>query len=316
MNESPLISVLISTHNPDTKRLSMTLEALENQTLTRNKWQLVLVDNASNPPVLSSIFADCPSVNARLIQEPRLGLTYGRIAGIKCSNTPFIVFVDDDNCISSDYLEQVASIFSRYSQLGLAGGKIEALWEEREPEEWAIPFLQNLAIRDHGEEIEISNPTSPKSYPSKAPVGAGMAARSESLRSWVEKCEGGTSLTGRQGASLSSAEDCDMVLHALQDGWSVGYFPSLSLKHIIPSTRLSKNYLADLGYGIAISWLHVLNEHEICPWKKINSKTLPLRKLRSYLRTKAWSGPAAYIRWKTSCGHFEGLASIPQRSTE
>ena len=46
------VSVVISTHNPNEPRLQRTLAGLRAQTLPLDRWQLVLVDNASTDPAV------------------------------------------------------------------------------------------------------------------------------------------------------------------------------------------------------------------------------------------------------------------------
>src|SRR5690606_27179320 len=102
--------------------------------------------------------------------------------------------------------------------------------------------------------------------------------------------------------SLTSGEDNDLVIYALNQGYRVGYFPNLELTHLIDKRRLNKKYLAKLNFQSSKSWIKVLSMHNICPWKPIASWTKPLRKLKSFFTYKAWRGPAEYIKWRGTCG--------------
>jgi hypothetical protein len=48
-----------------------------------------------------------------------------------------------------------------------------------------------------------------------------------------------------------------------------------------------------------------LTLHGICPWPAIAGWTVPLRQLKAWITYRAWSGPAARIRWQGACGHFD-----------
>jgi hypothetical protein len=96
----------------------------------------------------------------------------------------------------------------------------------------------------------------------------------------------------------------------LKRGSTVCYLPQLKMFHLIPSGRLTREYLGRLNHGIAKSWVQVLALHGICPWKSVYFWTVPLRKCRAYFRYRAWAGPAEYVRWRGACGHFEGRALI------
>ena len=92
-----IVSVLISTHRPHSGRLTRTLDGLLAQRLPTDKWELVLVDNASPEPLQIADLRLNRHPNAVLVREERLGLTYGRLAGIQHSRGQILVFVDDDN---------------------------------------------------------------------------------------------------------------------------------------------------------------------------------------------------------------------------
>lgn len=112
-------------------------------------------------------------------------------------------------------------------------------------------------------------------------------------------------LTDRRGDSLASAGDNDLVFTILRDGWKVGYFPQLKVTHLIPSSRLTVDYLARANRGVQRSWVEVLGKHGACPWPTIGRGTLALRKLRSWFANRAW-GRVGNIRWNGCCGNFEG----------
>jgi hypothetical protein len=134
-----------------------------------------------------------------------------------------------------------------------------------------------------------------------------MALRAESAQAWCQAPSTGRP-SDRQGAELTSGGDNDIVLTIMESGWEVGYFPSLVLTHLIPAARTDAAYLARLNRGIAKSWIHVLSQHDACPWTPIAPWTAPLRKFKAWFTYAAWTSPAARIRWQGACGHFEGLA--------
>ena len=306
----PEISVVISAHNPHPDRFGRALQGLLRQTLLPLRWELVLVDNASWPPIDFAALAH-RFENIVPIREERLGLAFGRLAGIQRSRAGILVFIDDDNVVGPDYLQNSLAIFHRHPGLGLGGGKSLPEWESGDPEAWVRESYGNLALRDLGDHELLASLSTPRVYPACAPIGAGMIARRGAIQGWVSRCAGDAVLTGRRGSELASGEDCDIVLSALQDGWSVGYFPELSLIHLIASARVTREYLSRLNYGIAKSWIQVLARHGIYPWPPAAPWSVPFRKARAYFRCRVWDGPAEYVRWKGACGQFDGRAEIP-----
>jgi glycosyltransferase involved in cell wall biosynthesis len=305
----PRISVAISTHNPDVILFDKTLRALAEQTLPINDWELVIVDNASIKPLNSSEIQWCRG-NCRIIREERLGLTYGRIAGVQQSRGDIVVFVDDDNILARDYLQNALRILDSDLGLGIVGGVIEPVWCDAAPEPWAAEFLWALALRNHGDSVLVGRIDSDsKEFPYFAPIGAGMVARRAALANWIADA-GSKSLPGRRGTELTSCEDTEMVFQALRSNWSVGYFPELKVKHLIPGRRLRADYLARLHYEGIKSWVEVSYKYGICPIKPLAPWIVPLQALRAYWRYRAWQGPAEYIRWRHACGIFNGQAAI------
>lgn len=313
---SVLVSVIISTHAPNPLRLEKTLHGLRGQTLTRKRWELLVVDNATPDPqyVLSFDFSWHPS--ARIIREERLGLTWARMAGIQSSQGEYLVFVDDDNVLHPNYLENVLEIFQQNPQLGAIGGK--SLPEfEIEPESWVTQFYKCLALRDLGEEALIfyeDRAFQPKRYPEFAPIGAGMALQRQAVEPYVNRIL--TNRIGvvldRTGKNLSSGGDNDIILTILNAGWAVGYFPQLQLSHLMPASRLTKEYLARVNRASSRSWIQVLDLHGIRVWQKIPRWTVLLRKIKAFFIYQPWKDSAAYVRWQGACGLFEGLGALPE----
>lgn len=306
------LSVVISTHNPDPGRLRRTLAALRAQTLPAPRWETILVDNASATPLSLAAFGDFAPPNTRLVREPRLGLTTARRRGFAEAGGEILVLADDDNVLASDYLELVLGLFASHPRLGVLGGRSIPEFEVAPPT-WVRQFDELIACRDLGSKPCIARcptvqPAGRYAYPDCAPIGAGMALRRTALAAWLTVPD--TRIpTDRHGTELSSGGDNDIVL-TLAHTWDVGYFPELMLTHLIPKARTNRVYLARLNHGIAKSWVQVLHRHGCNPWPAIPAWTAPLRKLKAWFVYRAWSSPAAYVRWQGACGHFDGRATL------
>ncbi len=305
--------MIIPSHQPALDRLGRTLDALRSQSLSPARWNALLVDNASVPALeRESLGANIPE-NFRIVREPELGLTAARRTGIRETRGDIIVFVDDDNVLAPDYLELTLRLFKTHSRIGALGGKSIPEFEQMPPD-WVREFDGLLACRDLGDKPQVSSglrdpQTGRNAYPHCAPLGAGMAVRRAAVESWLATPPT-ASLTDRRGSALTSGGDNDISLTLMQNGWEVGYFPELALTHLIPAGRVDPDYLARLNRGIAQSWIHVLAKHDANPWPSIPGWTVSLRQLKAWFTYRAWSHPAAYVRWQGACGHFEGLASL------
>jgi glycosyltransferase involved in cell wall biosynthesis len=301
------VSVIVPTHSPHPGRLARTIAGLRGQTLAMDQWDLVIVDNRSPEPVAVDLGWHRA---ARVVREDRLGLTNARLAGGAATKGELLLFVDDDNVLAPDYLLAAARRFETHPRLGAAGGKSVPEWEAP-PGAWVAEFTSTLALRDLGETVSLDGPGTAAGYPAAAPLGAGMVLRRAAWDAYTTAlANGGTTPLDRTGTALTSGGDNDIVCHVLRAGWQVGYFPELSLTHLIPAGRASPEYLARLNHGIAKSWVQVLDRHRIRPWPRIAPWTVPLRKWRAYFRYRAWAGPAEYVRWRGACGQFEGQSAL------
>ena len=242
MNSSILISVIICTYNPRLDYLNRALQALDAQTLSKEMWELLLIDNASEK-VLSSEINLKWHLNSRHIREEKLGLTPARLRGIEEAKSDILIFVDDDNVVESNYLEECLNIFNNYPYLGAIGGTVVA--ETETPvEEWQKPYLSFLTVR------EIKKPIwgNVSFNDQNLPYGAGMCIRRKVALHYrnLVKYDPVRILLDRKGTLLSSGGDSDLSLTSYDCNYGTGLFPSLRLTHLIPVKRLTEEYLLRL----------------------------------------------------------------------
>jgi glycosyltransferase involved in cell wall biosynthesis len=307
-----MLSVIICTHNPRANYFARVLRSLQAQTLSFSKWELLIIDNASQQPISAECVDWHPQ--ARVIREEQVGLTVARLRGFREATQELMVFVDDDNVLDANYLYHVVQIFQEHPEMGAIGGK--SLPEfEISPPDWVAEFYNILALRDFGEASLTTaafKSATPQEYPAFAPAGAGMALRRRAFACYVARViHSPTRLAlGRTGKQLISGEDNDIILTLMNTGWEVGYFPQLQLTHLIPTNRVQPEYLSRLNRASSCSWVKVLSIHGIHLWNKIPRWTVLPRKIRAFFRYRPWQDPAAYVRWCGVCGLFEGQSAL------
>jgi glycosyltransferase involved in cell wall biosynthesis len=243
------LSVIICSHNPRPEHLDRALSALAGQSLARETWELILIDNASER-ALAELYSLAWHPRARHVREENLGLTPARLRGIAEGRGHILVFVDDDNILDQRYLETVLDIASAHPRLGAWSGNVE-LEFETPPAEWTRPFWPFLVER----KVDADNISSNSELREPLPVGAGLCVRRAIGEAYVKAIE--TSEWRRQldrkGASLNSAGDLDLALTACDLGYGRGVFQRLHLRHIIPPERLTEAYLLRLVKSIQFS---------------------------------------------------------------
>jgi glycosyltransferase involved in cell wall biosynthesis len=311
--EAVRLSAIIPTYNPDARRLRRTLQGLQGQSLPAALWETLLINNASTRFPQDAFFVRHGPVNLRVVAESQLGLTAARRRGFTEARGEICVLVDDDNVLAPDYLAEAVRLFAAHPYVGAMGGKSVPEFAV-EPPPWTREFYGLLALRDLGDEPLVSHGFNPAGtgsdrYPPFAPIGAGLALRRAAVASWLADIAVNP-LPDRRGSALTSGGDNDIILTLLHHGWEVGYFPALSLTHLIPARRCERRYLARLNRGIAQSWIQVLAKHESNPWGPISRWTVPLRRIKAWFAYRAWAGPVEFIRWQGACGHFDGQAAL------
>ncbi len=299
------LTVIIPAHNSHRGRLVRTLTALHAQDLSIAEWELILVDNASEPALDADLLDLAWHPAGRVVRESELGLTPARIRGFREAQGELCVLVDDDNVLRPDYLSCSVRLAAQHPDVGVFGGK--SLPEfEAPPPKWLDGLDALLALRDAGDRDLLANWD--RAYPLSAPIGAGMVIRRTAALAWVNEIEKDARRRAldRAGNQLVSGGDNDIVITVMKHGAKLGYFPELVLTHLIPATRCEVAYLTRLNRAIAKSWMQLLTIHGINPWPPIPAWSVPLRQAKAWVTHRAWSGPAAHIRWAGACGHFEG----------
>jgi glycosyltransferase involved in cell wall biosynthesis len=240
------ISVIICTHNPRPHYLSRVLAALRSQTLPMARWELLVIDNASLEPLTSDTYDLSWHPRARLVREEELGLSAARIRGIHEATAALLVFVDDDNLLAADYLAQALKISGAWPQLGVWGGSVVHEYEVQPPDHLR-EFVGALGYRD----VKAPRWSNVMPCSDATPVGAGLCVRADVAQAYVEHCRNTTlRMSGRCGTSLLSGEDFEICYAACGLGMGMGLFPELMLLHLIPSHRLTEDYLIRLAEGI------------------------------------------------------------------
>jgi glycosyltransferase involved in cell wall biosynthesis len=243
--------------------LRRTLDALKAQSLPLAQWELLLVDNASDQP-LSAGWDLSWHPHARHIAESELGLTPARLRGFAESTGDLLVLVDDDNMLASDYLAAASALFASRPDVGVASGRLLPEYETPPPA-WFRPYESWIAVR-RIEASRWSNFFDPRSEP----CGAGMCLRRMVALHYATRgsARAGQRILDRRGRNLFSGGDVAITKVALDLGYSMGQFVDLNATHLIPSRRVSEEYLFALycnlqASGQLISWLE---NHQRLPW--------------------------------------------------
>ena len=172
------------------------IDGLRAQSLPLEHWQLVLVDNASSVN-LGNVWDFSWHPAFHYVREHSLGLVQARVRGIAESSGEILVFVDDDNVFSPNYLLEASKISASYPFIGTWGGSSRAEFESPPPS-WSKEFWPALAIREF-DTIRWSNTLDDWRA---QPCGAGLCIRRKVAENYAvrvrsDPCLARTGSTGR-----------------------------------------------------------------------------------------------------------------------
>jgi glycosyltransferase involved in cell wall biosynthesis len=239
------ISVILCTHNPRPDYLRRVLNALDAQTLPKEEWELLIIDNASETP-LAEEWNVSWHPRAKHIREHTIGLTPARLRGIAESSSDILVYVDDDNVLAPDYLQTAGALLREHPYLGVVGAGILEPEFEVQPSPELVDHLGWLGLK-RASEARWSNDTNEHG---SVPLGAGLCVTRRVAQSYVQLLQQFAihQIMDRRGERLFGHGDIVFSWSAALLGQGFGVFPSLRITHLIRAERVTQRYFLALIY--------------------------------------------------------------------
>lgn len=124
--EKPLVSIITINYNESKVTLEM-LASLKG--LTYPNYEVIVVDNASpsdNPDIIKEIYP-----NIQLIKsETNLGFAGGNNLGVKAAKGEYLLFVNNDTELPSNFIEPLVNTLANDSTIGMVSPKIKYHWNK------------------------------------------------------------------------------------------------------------------------------------------------------------------------------------------
>ena len=241
------LSIVIATYNRSAM-LMQTLQSVIEQTLPREEWECVVVNNNSTDSTAAdfeAFAARYPDYNLRMVLETNQGLSYARNRGIRESEGEYIAIVDDDERIAPEFVASYVALFDDVPDAVAAGGPIVAEYPTGRPR-WMSAFTERPIANTmyFGEEV--------REFPrGRVPGGGNMALRRSAVRRYGVF---DTSL-GYVGESLVGGEESDLFERLQIAEAKYYYVPKAVMYHIRPKEKLTVEYLRRLSYNVGVSQL-------------------------------------------------------------
>lgn len=164
---TPYLSVVVCTYNRQ-KFIGACLQCLSVQTLAKQLWEVVLVDNNStdnSAKIIKDFIASNTEMPAQYVFEGQQGLSFARNRGITEAKGKVIVYIDDDVETVPDYLQTIYQFFIAHPTAVGMGGKTLPKYSECPKPAWISPYLAGITgTIDRGDDMRLF--TKKMKYPS------------------------------------------------------------------------------------------------------------------------------------------------------
>lgn len=240
-----MITATISTYNRE-KYLPGVLESIAKQTLNRELFEVVLVDNNSpgnTKEIFEKFAAENSTISCSYYLETNQGLSFGRNRGIQEAKGKYITFIDDDAFLSDNYLEKIYSYFENHADVAAIGSKILLHYESIIPA-WENKYLNSLLGYFNIGDVE-------KVFPKNDyPRGSNMSFR----MSVFEKVGLFNTELGRKGSGMGGSEEKDIFKRIYNfPELKVVYIPDALVYHCVPVERTTKEFIKKQALGTGTS---------------------------------------------------------------
>lgn len=250
----PDYSIIICTYNPEIRIIKRCLKAVQKLESNGLSFEVIVVENNCKTPLnndseLKEILSAIK--NLRVIEEPKPGLSNARIAGVQNSNSPWLVFFDDDNEAKPDYLIGLSTVIAKYPTIGIWGpGEVTVDFLDK-TDNWIEKNCRDTFQEKKFTQVEYAME---KIWNRCYPPGSGICIRKDIFLKYVENYTSKKfKTTGRTGNSLISAEDNQIIYTSIFMGYPVGTTPDLKLNHLIPAAKANFNYVKKLRFFVRYS---------------------------------------------------------------
>ncbi len=221
--------------------LAETVDSFLRQSYDRDRFEIVIVDNASTddtPEVIANLVVRSSQVIA--VSEARKGAHFARNTGARGASGEILYFTDDDMLADESLLEKLVGAFSLGANVGSATGRIIPDWQT-EPPGWILMHCRNelLSLNDLGSATIVSD------------ADPGVFSCHQAVTREAFFRAGGFNPDTNAGDFVGDNET-GLNIKIRELGYSFAYVGESVIRHVIPEGRMSQRYInsrfADQGF--------------------------------------------------------------------
>jgi glycosyltransferase involved in cell wall biosynthesis len=179
-------------------------------------FELLIVDQSEDDATEQALAVYADDRRFRYVRSSSRGASAARNVGVEQSAAPIIAFTDDDCRVSTDWLQQISSLFEREPDAALVFGRV-SIPEELKGKGFAADFEPHQRAYYH----EL-----PPAY-----VAWGLGANMSARRSLFERLGTFDPLLG-PGSPFRAGEEADLAIRALAAGYKVVNAAEIAVFHL------------------------------------------------------------------------------------
>ena len=122
----PFFSIIIPAHARP-QQLALCLEALQRLNYSRDRFEVIVVDDGSQPPLDAAVAPLQEKLPLRLVSQQNAGPATARNTGASLAQGQFLAFTDDDCRPAPDWLQALADRFGENPDCVIGGQTFNAL---------------------------------------------------------------------------------------------------------------------------------------------------------------------------------------------
>ena len=252
---TPVVTVIVCTLN-QADYLRKALGSLYGQTLPREEYEVIVVDNGSTDPTRQTAESFREMGNLHYLFDPVPGLSRARNTGWRKARGEIVAYLDDDALASPDWLEAIRDRYEMFRpRPASVGGRILPIWEAEKPSWLTRELEHHLSILDWRHPPMVLDED--RFY---------LAGSNVSYRRAVLQESGGFPISlGRRGRCLRSNEELWMQSFLRSRGYAVWYDPAIVVHHHIKARRLTPSWFYERFFWQGIS--DALLERQVPGWR-------------------------------------------------
>ncbi len=227
MTNQPEISVAVCTYNR-ADVLPKCLESLANQTVDKELFEVLIIDNNSTDGTKEIATDFCKeNLNFRYIFEEKQGLSQARNRAIDEAKGKYIAYIDDDAIADKEWIEKIISVIQNNKDIAAFGGKILP-WYNIEKPKWFKDEFGTHSWGDKHLQLNLQN------YPFGL-SGSNMIFNKDVLI----KYGGFSAEYGMVGNKIAFGEESLLFNKMLKNNENVQYSPDLFVYHLVSEKSYS-----------------------------------------------------------------------------